>query len=72
MKGTTMHMGATKLYVLQLIQRFGAAEVMPGWAGTEEEALQAVRDDPREVFCDCQCEKENNGACAGFTREPQP
>jgi hypothetical protein len=61
----TKHMGATKEFVLQCIDRFGPAEVLRGWTGTKAEALEAVRQDPREVFCDCDCAKAENGACLG-------
>ena len=65
----TLHIGATKSYVVGLIHRFGAKSVMASWDGTDAEAIQAVQDDSREVFADCTCRKNPDGSCSG---EPMP
>lgn len=62
------HIGATKSFLHGLIVTRGAKFVMPEWDGTDEEALKALQDDPREVICDCSCEKDERGACTGIRR----
>lgn len=59
------HMGATKSYLLRAVVEYGPEHVLRNWTGTTEEALQAIRDDAREVFCDCDCVKDETGACTG-------
>ncbi len=66
-KRMIMHMGVAKSYVRQIIAAKGAAFILKGWTGTDEEALQALRDDPREIFCSCDCPKNSRGACTGRT-----
>lgn len=61
------HLGATKRFLVGLIHSRGAQFVMPDWTDSDEAAIQAVMDDPREVFCDCDCEKDERGACTGRT-----
>lgn len=65
MASRTLHIGATKSYVVGLIHRFGAKGVMREWDGSDEEAIQAVQDDSREVFADCGCRKNSDGSCSG-------
>jgi hypothetical protein len=63
--GTTFHIGATKRYIEQAIYNYGAKEVLEGWTGTDAEALKELADDPREIFCGCDCLKDERGACTG-------
>lgn len=59
------HIGATKRFLIHLVHDRGAKYVIPNWEGSKEAAIQAILDDPREVFCDCDCEKDERGACTG-------
>lgn len=64
---TTMHLGIAKEYLKRIIRQEGPAAVLSG-AGAEmetEEALAAIEADPREIFCDCSCEKNPDGSCSG-------
>lgn len=63
-----MHMTATKGYLVKAIQDHGAKDILTGWKGTNQEAIDALQDDPREVIpigpCDNQDER---GYCKGHT-----
>jgi hypothetical protein len=61
-----MHMAATKDFVLQIVADSGTAGVLPGWTGTVEEALEAIRKDPRKVFPIGDCDNQDEcGYCKG-------
>jgi hypothetical protein len=60
-----MHLCATKSYLVGAIQAHGAKHVLADWDGTDEEAIQAVMDDPRDVFAlDCD-NYDETGRCKG-------
>ena len=64
-----MHMGVTKDYAIGIIRSDGAAAILPNWSGTDDEAVQAITNDPREVFASCDCVKSPTGACTGAAKE---
>ena len=67
--GRTLHIGIDKRYLLKLIAlRDDWREYLVDWDGTREEALAALRADPRTTFADCDCRKNADGSCSG---EPQ-
>jgi hypothetical protein len=70
MAGRIVHVGMTKLLLLNLIRNDGAVKVLVNWQGTDEEAIEAVAADPREIFtltpeCDRQDER---GHCMGHPK----
>jgi len=65
-QGTTMHIGATKRYIVDAIEVYGPGEVLvDADEMTREEAIKRIMDDPREIFCSCNCRKEEDGSCSG-------
>lgn len=61
-----MHMGVDKHYLLRIVREEGDwRDFFVGFKGTREEAIKGIEEDPREVFCSCDCEKAPNGACSG-------
>lgn len=66
----TLHLGVAKWLLLDLLVANGAAAVLNGWTGTDEEAYEAIKADPREYFVlspDCDQQNED-GSCAGHER----
>ena len=61
----TRHMGFAKGLLLRIVHQEGTAEVMPDWTGTKEDAMDAIRKDPRDVFTGCGCELNADGTCTG-------
>lgn len=64
-KNHRYHVHCTRAYVVGVIARDGAAEILKGWTGTDEEAIEAVIADGRLVFsfgCD---NPDETGKCAG-------
>lgn len=60
------HMGiAKRLLYIYVSTKDDWREYLVDFEGSREEALQAIRDDPREVFCSCTCPKDERGACMG-------
>jgi hypothetical protein len=66
--GRTYHVGVAKRLVVEWIRTDGAASVLNGWEGSDEDAIAAVLADPRETFVTCDCAKEPDGSCAGTTK----
>lgn len=63
------HMVATKSFLVKAVMQHGASQVLTDWSGTDDEAIKAIYDDPREVVamgCDHYDEK---GYCLGHVRK---
>lgn len=62
-----LHVGIAKWLLLELLTAHGAAGVLKGWTGTEAEAYDAIRSDPREFFVlDSECDNQQaDGSCGG-------
>jgi len=63
----TYCMAASKSFLAGLIHSHGARFVFPEWDGTDEEAIQAIRSDPREVFSSCD-HTDEKGYCLGHAK----
>ncbi len=62
------HLVATKSFMVGLVRSQGAKVALVDWDGTDDEAVQAIKDDPREVFAlDCD-NFDAKGYCLGHTR----
>jgi len=64
----TLHMGVHRRYIIHLIleEDDWRDRIFPdGFDGSREDAIQAIMDDGREVFCSCDCAKDERGACLG-------
>ncbi len=59
------HIGVAKSLLRMWIEKDGASMVLADWDGTNEEALRQLDEDPREVFCSCDCKKASDGSCTG-------
>ena len=63
---TRYHMSATKSYLIHAIENNGAGEVLTNWKGTNEEAIQVIRQHKNEVFPIGQCDNLGiDGSCQG-------
>lgn len=62
----TVHVGISKALLLELLSLHGAGEVLVGWAGTDDEAREAINADRRAFFVmSPECPKQNDdGSCA--------
>jgi hypothetical protein len=69
----TLHVGIVKSLLLNLIHNEGAARTLVGWTGTDEEAIEAVTADHREVFVlSAECDRQGpDGACLGHAAVPE-
>ena len=45
-------MRLSKRWIMRMIVEHGVSSVLTGFDGTDEEALELVRNDPREYFTD--------------------
>ncbi len=63
------HIGITRRHVIYQIHQDGAASVLTGWQGTDQEAIEAVQADERDFFDPCPCRKSTEtgtiGRCLG-------
>jgi hypothetical protein len=68
---TLLHVGIAKPLLLTLLRNVGAASVLKGWTGSDEEAIAAINADPREVFVlSDECDRIGpDGACMGHWDE---
>lgn len=68
---TRYHLQATKSYLIKAIQANGSKDFLDGWTGTDEEAIQAIQDDPREVFAVGACDHfdAQTGRCLGHPNQ---
>ena len=60
------HIGVTPLYLYKAVvfdHLTGKDLGLPD--ATKEELLRAIKEDPREVICSCDCKKDERGACTG-------
>ena len=67
----TMHIGVTKLHLLEIVLSPGNElwkDTVPD-AESREEAIEAVRAIKTEVFCGCACIKNEDGSCSGVLAE---
>ena len=67
--GTMMHMGVTKLYIFRDVAsgHRKAHEWFPDLpeSTTTDQLQKILHEDGREIFCSCDCEKDERGACTG-------
>lgn len=54
----TLHVGITKGWLLQQLDQYPVSDILPNFLGSKDEAVEAIRNDPREYFEDCDCDKE--------------
>lgn len=67
-EGGSRHLCATKSFLVKSVEAYGAKQVLVDWEGTDEEAIAAIYDDPREVFAmDCD-NYDETGHCLGHRR----
>ena len=60
------HMSMTKRYILRWIEEEGAKEVLNNWEGTDQEAIQSIREGKQELFLPAECNNvASDGSCAG-------
>lgn len=69
-----LHIGYEKRFLLWLLQRerTNGTKTTKGLLSPEmpiEDAIEAVRADPREVFTSCDCVKDERGACTGVAKQ---
>ncbi len=71
--GGVRHLVATKSFLLNAVDAYGAKAVLTDWDGTDDEAKDAIREDSREVIpIDCD-HYDAKGYCLGHTRwAPSP
>ena len=63
-----LHMGIHKTWVIQQLKRYPVKDVLGDFEGTTDEAIQAIKDDPREYFDGCGCPKDSKGRCQGYDK----
>lgn len=61
-----MHMGIARALLYKSVMCDGLTGKDLGLPDcSKDEVLQAIKDDPREVICSCDCKKDSRGACTG-------
>lgn len=69
--GYSGHLIATKSWLIDIVRRFGAKVALGDkWEGTDEEAVAAIQNDPREVIPSADCDNvDERGYCLGHPLE---
>jgi len=70
-KTTHFHLSLAKRYVLKLIREQGPEHVLSNFEGTVDEAIAAVKADPRDSFVVGDCDHvDATGRCLGHRETP--
>ena len=63
------HPGISKKYLLRAIDSRGAADVLVGFCGTDEEGRRLLKNDPREFFTSGCDNLGLDGLCSGHPED---
>ena len=68
----TQHISPSKSIVLGAIRMYGAKSVLPEWKGTDAEAINMIKKDPRKIFVFGDCDHVGPaGKCLGHRVEAE-